>query len=99
MAEEKRCMIHIEVDADDPESADAIARSLNVDNKASPRGVIASCAASGSRIICDVEISGCDDPRRVLTARNTADDLILDLRAAMSSLRALRGRAGPGANA
>lgn len=98
MAEEKKCLIHVEVDADDPKSADAIARSLNVDNKTSPQGVVASCSASGSKIVCEVEVSGCDDPKRVLTARNTADDLILDLRAAMSSLRALQGRAGPEAN-
>lgn len=95
MAEEKRCLIRVEVEADDPGGADAIVRSLNVDNASAPAGVRVSCIARGPRVVCDVEVAGCDDPRRVLTARNTADDLLLDLRAALSSLRALQGHARP----
>ncbi len=91
MAEEEKCLVEIEVEAEDPKTAGAIARSLNVDNLSSPPGVSVLCSASGSRILCEVKVEGCEDPRRILTARNTVDDLLLDLRAALSSIRTLKG--------
>ncbi|MGC9210205.1 MAG: KEOPS complex subunit Pcc1 [Acidilobus sp.] len=91
MGEEGTCSVIVEVKATDPRTAESLARSLNVDNRTAPPGVNVRCEPVGPILRCEVTVKGCDNPRRLLTARNTVDDLLLGLRAALSSISAVDG--------
>jgi len=94
MDPQEECVIEVKVEVGDPETAFSVVSSLNVDNKLTPKGVTATCQQERSLVICEVRVKECDDPRRVLTARNTIDDLLINLRASLASIGALKGSEG-----
>ena len=73
------------------EAAAALARALEVDNLSAPPDVAVTCRTLGDDLICDISVKNCDDPRKVLSLRNTIDDLLISLRAALESLGSLAG--------
>ena len=75
------------------EAAAALAGSLEADNRSAPPGVAVSCRVVGEDLVCEISMRSCDDPRKVLSLRNTLDDLLISLRAALDSLQSLAGGA------
>ncbi|BAN90201.1 KEOPS complex subunit Pcc1 [Aeropyrum camini] len=65
-----------------------IAGSLEPDNIQTPPWLKVSCTSPGEVVVCRVEVEGCDSPRRILSLRNTLDDLLRSYRAAADSLEA-----------
>ncbi|MGC9071658.1 MAG: hypothetical protein ACP5HK_03045 [Acidilobus sp.] len=90
MGEENTCSISIEINVGDPRTAESLTSSLNVDNVLAPTGISVKCESQGPFIRCDINANGCENPRRLLTMRNTVDDLILGLRAALYTIMAVR---------
>ncbi|GAB6147788.1 KEOPS complex subunit Pcc1 [Stetteria hydrogenophila] len=72
------------LEVEDPH-AEALARALEPDNLQAPSGVEVACRAEGRRLVCEALVD-CSEPRGVLRLRNTLDDLILNLKAALSAL-------------
>ena len=70
----------------------SVAEALEVDNRTTPPWLKVSCTWGGGMIRCSVVVSGCNDPRRVLSLRNTLVDILLCYRAAMDALRAAEPR-------
>ena len=66
----------------------SVAEALEVDNKTAPPWLRVSCTWEEGFVKCSATISGCGDPRRILSLRNTLVDILLCYRAAMDSLRA-----------
>ncbi|MEM1873380.1 MAG: KEOPS complex subunit Pcc1 [Acidilobaceae archaeon] len=58
------------------------------DNATAPPWLSVKCEATESRLVCRVSVD-CEEPRRVLSLRNTIDDLIVSLKSALDSLREL----------
>ena len=69
----------------------SVAEALEVDNKTSPSWLRVSCTWEGGVIKCRASVH-CDEPRRVLSLRNTLVDILLCYRAAMDALRAAEPR-------
>ncbi|MCE4600687.1 MAG: hypothetical protein F7C38_03900 [Desulfurococcales archaeon] len=69
-------------------TSDAIhlASALQPDNLAAPPHVAVSCTAEGIYLVCRVTVWGCEDPKRILTLRNTIDDLFYSLKAALEAV-------------
>lgn len=70
------------------ESPDAlhIVRAVQPDNRETPPHIRVSCQPLGGSVECIVVVEGCRDPKRIMTLRNTVDDLLLAVRAAVESL-------------
>ena len=69
--------------------AEALAKALAPDNLDAPPWMSVGCLATqGGYLECQVVIRGCGDPRRILSLRNTIDDI---LRAVKASLEAIGG--------
>ena len=66
----------------------SIAEALEVDNKVTPHWLKVVCTWEDGMIRCRAIVSGCSDPRRVLSLRNTLIDILLCYRAAIDALRA-----------
>lgn len=81
--ERSRCVAEVELRLEDPV---ALARALEPDNRAAPPGVRVECRGS-TVLYCIVEAE-CRSPRGILTLRNTVDDLLQSLQAAVSALKA-----------
>lgn len=74
------------------EAATALARALGADNISAPPGITVTCSAASDYLVCDIIVRGCGDPKKVLSLRNTVDDLLISLKAASESLGSLAGR-------
>ncbi|MCE4612756.1 MAG: hypothetical protein F7C07_02855 [Desulfurococcales archaeon] len=90
MAEEVascRAVLEIEVD-----SADHILAAVDPDNLTAPSHVKVSCViAAPKKLRCTVTVQGCSEaPERVLTLRNTLDDLLMHLGVAAKTLGSIR---------
>ncbi len=66
--------------------ARALLDSIEPDNRPTPGWLRVECTANGNVLECIVEVEGCGDPRRVLSLRNTVDDLMQSVKAALSAL-------------
>ena len=60
------------------ESADPVSlyKSLEPDNRQAPPHLRVSCKPAEGTVECVVEVRGCEDPRRILTLRNTIDEIL-----------------------
>ena len=65
-----------------------VLNAVEPDNRRTPPHVRVRCRVDETSMICELEVEGCDDPKRVLTFKNTVDDLILAVRTAVSVLEA-----------
>ncbi|MCE4618154.1 MAG: hypothetical protein F7C82_01505 [Desulfurococcales archaeon] len=63
-----------------------VARALQPDNQRTPPYLSVSCKEVQGNLECKVTVEGCSDPKRILTLRNTVDDLLIAIRAALDSL-------------
>ncbi len=79
-----RCRATLEARVRDPGS---LARALEPDNRAAPPGITVECRSDDSVLVCVVEVD-CSEPLGVLRLRNTIDDLLQDLSAAINALKA-----------
>jgi hypothetical protein len=86
----RECRVRLELDAG--RWAGALAEALRPDNLVTPPGLSVECAPQDGLLVCIVE-AGCDEPGRLLRLRNTVDDLLSSLRAALEALRAASGEA------
>ncbi len=80
---ERECNAVIEVKTSD---AIHLASALQPDNLTAPPHVTVNCMAEGLYLVCRVTVLGCSDPRRILTLRNTIDDLLYSLKAALEAV-------------
>ncbi|BAF34774.1 hypothetical protein APE_1147a [Aeropyrum pernix K1] len=67
-----------------------IAESLEPDNLQTPPWLKITCTHQEGSVACTVEVEGCHSPRRILSLRNTIDDLLRSYRAATETLEATR---------
>ncbi|MCE4627696.1 MAG: hypothetical protein F7C34_00910 [Desulfurococcales archaeon] len=81
-----RCEAELELEVSDPES---LWRALEPDNLEAPPHLRVSCSPADRTLRCRVEVVGCEDPRRILTLRNTLDEILVLARAVEDSFRAL----------
>lgn len=63
-----------------------LVKALEPDNKHTPPHLRVSCRGAGEVLECEVIVEGCRDPARILTLRNTIDDLLISVRAALDSI-------------
>ncbi len=80
MADEE-CRAVIEVEA--PRS---VAEAVEVDNASAPTWLSVKCAWESGVVRCVAVVKDCGDPRRVLSLRNTLDDLLIALKAASDAV-------------
>ncbi|MEN2999888.1 MAG: KEOPS complex subunit Pcc1 [Acidilobaceae archaeon] len=78
----ERCIARVKVST---ESAAALLEAVEPDNARAPEWLQVSCRQAEGALECLVELS-CEDPQRLLSLRNTLDDLLLSLRAALDAL-------------
>jgi hypothetical protein len=65
----------------------AVARALQPDNIRAPKDLKIACEPNGGEtLVCNIEVSLVEDPAKILTLRNTFDDLIINMKAAIDSL-------------
>jgi len=77
----EECRAVVEVEA--PRS---VAEAVEVDNAVAPPWLRATCTWDSGIVRCVVRVEGCSDPRRILSLRNTLDDLLLALKAASDAV-------------
>ncbi len=70
--------------------ARALAEALEPDNRSTPPHVMVSCQGGEDKVSCRVMVRGCEEPRRILTLRNTIDDLLISAKAAVDVLEGSR---------
>ena len=78
----ERCIGRVRVET---EKALALLEAVEPDNAQAPAWLRVSCSHVNGALECSVEMS-CEDPQRILSLRNTLDDLLLSLRAALDAL-------------
>jgi len=66
-----------------------LVRALEPDNLDAPGHVSVECRALSGLIECAVRVDGCEDPKRVLTLRNTVDEIILISKSVENALAAM----------
>ncbi len=65
----------------------AVARALQPDNLRAPKDIKIACEpVDDETLVCNIEVSPAEDPTKILTLRNTFDDLIINMKAAIDSL-------------
>ena len=84
----EECVARLRVPAGTQLEAQALASALEPDNKRVPQWLRVECRAVETVVECLVHVEGCGDPRRILSLRNTVDDIILNIRAAIEAARA-----------
>ncbi len=65
---------------------DVVAKSLMVDERDLPSGISTSMKCQDGGVLIYEVITSIDEPSSILTAYNTLDDLIRNLRAALAAL-------------
>ena len=68
------CRALLRIESVDPVS---LYKSLEPDNRQAPPHVKVTCTPSQRVLECTVEVKGCEDPRRILTLRNTLDEILV----------------------
>ncbi|AFZ70216.1 hypothetical protein Calag_0449 [Caldisphaera lagunensis DSM 15908] len=67
--------------------ANAIAKSLTPDNiKDLPSYLDISCKNENDKLICTIRIKDCKDPKRIMSLKNTLDDLLINIRSIIDSM-------------
>jgi len=64
--------------------------AVEPDNRIAPPHIRVHCSPKDNVLECTVRVEGCEDPKRILTLRNTVDDLLLALRSALETLDLLK---------
>ncbi len=78
------CIAIIEMDVQYP---DAVLNAIEPDNRDSPPHVKVNCRVAGGLLICTIMVWGCSsNPSRILTLRNTIDDLTSAVKTALESI-------------
>ncbi len=77
----QECRAIIEVEA--PRS---VAEAVEVDNEVAPPWLRVSCTWQSGTVKCTVVVEDCREPRRILSLRNTLDDLLIALKAASDAV-------------
>lgn len=85
------CSVLVTVEAGGEDRARAIVEALEPDNATAPPGMKVTCTAASTKVSCVVSIS-CREARDMLRLRNTVDDLLVNLRAALESIERASGR-------
>lgn len=67
------------------EASRALLEAIEPDNIQAPSWLSIDCKAVGSTLECRVEVD-CGNPQRVLSLRNTLDDLLKAIKAAMEAI-------------
>ncbi len=75
------CKAKIEIETHYPKN---VLESIEPDNLVLPQHISIKCREKGRGIECEIIVRGCEDPKRVLTLRNTIDDILMTLRASLS---------------
>ncbi|MCE4625734.1 MAG: hypothetical protein F7C35_07740 [Desulfurococcales archaeon] len=70
--------------------AGVLYEAVEPDNRGAPPHIKVSCTPKDNALECTVRVEGCEDPKRILTLRNTVDDLLLALRSALETLDLLK---------
>ncbi|MEB3816754.1 MAG: hypothetical protein LRS46_02275 [Desulfurococcales archaeon] len=68
--------------------AEALVKSLEPDNITAPPNVRVECRSAGELVECTIVVD-CREPRDFLRLRNTVDDLLANLKAALEALESL----------
>ncbi len=85
---EVTCEARLELYVNRPEN---ISKALNADNTNLPPNLSIKCwPIDENRLECDVTITSCKDPSKLLTLRNTLEDILLNVMAADGTLRLLK---------
>ncbi len=82
----KECVALIELKI---KQALSIADALAPDNETAPSHVNVGCEGFKSYLKCFIKVAECNNPRRVLTFRNTLNDLLISLKSAIEVLKGL----------
>ncbi len=56
-------------------------RALEPDNIEAPPHIRVHCWPSEALVKCRIEVAGCEDPRRIMTLRNTVDEIMVLVKA------------------
>ncbi|MCX8195515.1 MAG: KEOPS complex subunit Pcc1 [Acidilobaceae archaeon] len=76
------CVAILRVESD---KARALLEAVGPDNRAAPPWLSVSCSELPGALECVISM-GCEEPSRLLSLRNTLEDLLLSLRAALEAL-------------
>jgi hypothetical protein len=79
----KECLAFIKIDV---KHSTHLARALEPDNRQSPPHITVACKPLEGSLECRIRVKGCDDPKRILTLRNTVDDILIAIRSGMDAL-------------
>jgi hypothetical protein len=80
----RHCRARLEIDTSYPAE---IVEALQPDNIRAPPYMRVSCAKHGGKVECNIEVYGCEDPKRILTLRNTIDEILVLARTIEETLR------------
>lgn len=66
---------------------DVLVKSLKPDNiKNLPSYLKIDCNGNDNNLICKILITECNDPKRIMTLKNTIDDILINIRSILDSL-------------
>ena len=68
----------------------SLERALEPDNAEAPEGLQVECYSVEGMLECRVTVD-CSDPRSMLTLRNTVDDILVNLKAAVDAIESAGG--------
>jgi len=83
-----KCYAVIEVDVGE-DAVVHILDSVEPENRITPPWVNVSCRARDAVLECKISVDDCSDPRRILTLRNTIDDLLQAISTALNVLKGI----------
>ena len=86
---DSECIAVVEMDIPHP---DAVAEAIEPDNRGAPSHVSIECRVKGGAVICIIRVEDCKgNPSRILTLRNTIDDLTSAVKVALDSIESVGG--------
>ncbi|MFP3143574.1 MAG: KEOPS complex subunit Pcc1 [Caldisphaera sp.] len=64
-----------------------LAKSLNPDNiKDVPNYLSIDCKGDDKKLICVIKVLDCNDPKRIMSLKNTIDDLLINIKSIIDSI-------------
>ncbi|MGC8566554.1 MAG: KEOPS complex subunit Pcc1 [Caldisphaera sp.] len=79
-----KCVATLRIESEDSNN---IVKSLIPDNiKDLPPFIKIKCDDINNVILCNIEITDCNDPKRILSLKNTIDDILINIRAIIDSI-------------
>ncbi|WP_292319518.1 KEOPS complex subunit Pcc1 [Caldisphaera sp.] len=67
--------------------ADVLAKSLKPDNiKNIPNYLSIDCKSDNGKLICTIKILDCTDPKKIMSLKNTIDDLLINIKSVVDSI-------------